>query len=1183
LSGASAQFPARQAGAEKRGANRMSVSFVHLHLHTEYSIRDSVVRVKNLMQDVAAANMPAIAMTDQVNLFAMVKFYRAAMRQGLKPIIGSDIWLSNDEKDFDRLILLCRDHEGYQNLSRLLTRAYLDGQQSGAPVIERDWLSSESVAGLMALSGGREGGLGRHLLAGRTTLARQTLDEMTELFAGDFFIELQRTGRAQEEDYIQMAVEMASETGRPVVATNDVRFLRQQDFEAHEARVCINQGRVLNDSDRPREYSDQQYLRTPEEMQELFDDLPEALENSVEIARRCNLELSLGKPHLPAYEVPDGLTTDEFLKEQAVEGLRARLGQDSANEIPATYTQRLEIELGVIRSMGFPGYFLIVADFIRWAKANDIPVGPGRGSGAGSLVAYVLGITELDPIQHDLLFERFLNPERVSMPDFDIDFCMDGRDRVIDYVSDRYGRDRVSQIITYGTMAAKAVVRDVARILGHPYGFADRVAKLIPFELGITLDKALTQEQELKDLYEQDDDVRATIDLARQLEGLVRNAGRHAGGVVIAPTDITVFTPLYRMEGDSVTITQFDKDDVEAAGLVKFDFLGLRTLTIIDRAVKTINAECRDPADEPIDIRTIPTDDPLVFELLQACLTTAVFQLESRGMRDLVKRLRPDHFDDIVALVALYRPGPLQSGMVDDFISRKHAGSGQVIDYFHPDLEVVLRSTYGVILYQEQVMQIAQHLSGYTLGEADILRRAMGKKKPEEMAKQRSVFVDGAENRGVKRAVSSHIFDLVEKFAGYGFNKSHSAAYALLAYQTAWLKAHYPAAFMAAVLSSEMDDTDKIVILKRDCDENGLCLLPPDINDSGYFFQRRTDDSIRYGLGAIKGLGRNAAEQILQARQDGDFTSLDDFCQRMQNQKVGRRAIEALIKSGAMDGLGSNRPSLLAILPISLSRAEQTARALAAGQEDMFSLEVKSGVDGETAAVEPDWLFSQKLDAERESLGLYMSGHPFDQYRTDGPFIASGTIASLVRAQVPKISENPWSKGRDIVVAGCVTGLRKRGGRVTLDLDDGESQIEVTLFQEPFERFRHLLTAHAIVVISGSLKFDEFIDAWRVTAKEVLDIDRVIETRALKLVIRWQEEVNGKLNADRLKNLLEPFRPGSCDVSIFYMRNDAQARVKFGADWAVRPSRELRDQLTEIVGWDGFRFLYESSTPERNY
>jgi DNA polymerase-3 subunit alpha len=1157
----------------------MSVRFVHLHLHTEYSILDSVVRVKNLMEQVAQAHMPAVAMTDQCNLFAMVKFYRAAMQQGLKPIIGSEIWLRTDEPEPDRLVLLCRDHQGYQNLSRLLTRAYLDGDKRGAPVIERDWLSSDSVAGLMALSGGRAGGLGRHLLAGRTTHARQMLDDLTELFAGDFFIELQRTGRAQEEEYIQMAVELASLTGCPVVATNDVRFLRQQDFEAHEARVCIHQGRVLNDGDRPREYSDQQYLRTPEEMLDLFSDLPEALENSVEIARRCNLELSLGEPHLPAYEVPDGLTADEYLTAQANDGLLARLRLDEGAEVPPLYADRLRTELDVIRRMGFPGYFLIVADFIRWAKANDIPVGPGRGSGAGSLVAYVLGITELDPIAHELLFERFLNPERVSMPDFDIDFCMDGRDRVIDYVSERYGRDRVSQIITYGTMAAKAVVRDVARILGHPYGFADRVAKLIPFELGMTLDKALSQERELKELYAHDDEVRATIDLARQLEGLVRNAGRHAGGVVIAPTDITAFTPLFRMEGETVTITQFDKDDVEAAGLVKFDFLGLRTLTIIDRAVKTINAECRGEAESPVDIRTIRTDDPKVFELLQACRTTAIFQLESRGMRDLVKRLKPDHFDDIVALVALFRPGPLQSGMVDDFITRKHAGKGQTIDYFHPDLEAVLRSTYGVILYQEQVMQIAQRLSDYTLGEADILRRAMGKKKPEEMAKQRSIFIDGAEKRGVKRAISSHIFDLVEKFAGYGFNKSHSAAYALIAYQTAWLKAHYPAAFMAAVLSSEMDDTDKIVILKRDCEEHGLRLLPPDVNDSGYAFSIRGETAIRYGLGAIKGLGRNAAEQMLAARQGDEFRNLDDFCQRMSTQKVGRRAIEALIKSGAMDRLGPNRPTLLATLPASLNRAEQTARALAAGQEDMFSLDVKSKPHDAEVPAAADWLFSQKLDAERDSLGLYMSGHPFDQYRADGPFIASATIASLISAQPPKTDEKPWSKGRDIAVAGLVTGLRKRGGRVSLDLDDGEGRIEVTLFQETFEHYRHLLTAHAIVVISGALKFDEFIDAWRVTAKEVLDIDRVIEARALKLVIRWQEDVNGKLNPGRLKEMLERFRPGACDVSLFYLRNDAQARVRFGADWSVRPSRELRDQLTKIVGWDGFRFLYETSSP----
>ncbi|MDJ0929406.1 MAG: DNA polymerase III subunit alpha, partial [Gammaproteobacteria bacterium] len=809
---------------------------------------------------------------------------------------------------------------------------------------------------------------------------------------------------------------------------------------------------------------------------------------------------------------------------------------------------------------------------------HDIPVGPGRGSGAGSLVAWALGITDLDPIKHALLFERFLNPERVSMPDFDIDFCMEGRDRVIDYVAEHYGRDRVSQIITYGTMAAKAVVRDAGRVLGHPFGFVDRVAKLIPFEIGMTLDKALQQEADLRDLYGSDDDVRAIIDLARRLEGLVRNAGKHAGGVVIAPSAITDFTPLFQVEGEKGTVTQFDKDDVEAAGLVKFDFLGLRTLTIIDRAVKTINQGRAQAGENALDIRKIPMDDAAAFRLLQQCRTTAVFQLESRGMRELVKRLKPDQFEDIVALVALYRPGPLQSGMVEDFIARKHGDSNQPIDYLHPDLQPVLEETYGVILYQEQVMQIAQRLAGYSLGEADLLRRAMGKKKPEEMAKQGSVFLEGAVKRGVDRGTAQYIFDLMEKFAGYGFNKSHSAAYALLSYQTAWLKAHYPAAFLSAVMSSEMDDTDKLTVLKRDCEAEELQLLPPDVNDSGLAFEVRGTKAIRYGLGAIKGLGRSAVELLLVARADGPFQGLDDLCQRVESQRFGRRALEALIKSGALDAFAPNRPSLLAALPTALGRAEQIAHARASGQEDMFGEAASPALAREQTEIPvlEDWGIARRLEAERESLGLYLSGHPFDQYRTDGPFVASGTIAALIGVRPPGANGNGRQAGRDVSVAGVVTGLRKRGGRVTLELDDGQDRIEVTLFQESFDRFRHLLVSHAIVVISGSLRYDDFIDGWRLTAKDVTEIDRLIEKKASGLVIRWREARDGKLDPERLKSVLEPFRPGRCGVHLYLERGDAEARVQFGDAWAVRPSSELREKLSAVLGVDGFRFVYDA-------
>src|SRR5580704_16425918 len=772
----------------------MSSGFVHLRVHTEYSLSDSVVRIAELVAAAAAADTPAVAVTDQNNLFAMVKFYREALKCGIKPLIGVDLLVreEGERAQPSRLTLLCQTPEGYRNLTRLVSRAYLEGQERGVPRIERSWLTLQNCGGLIALSGAADGDVGRALCNAREADAERLLAAWLALFPGRYYLELQRLGRAAEETYIAAAVALAARRAVPVVATNDVRFLRAEEFDAHEA-----------------------------------------LANSVEIARRCSLTLKLGEARLPQYPVPAGSTTEEFLSEQAAAGLKSRF---AGAEPPAGYPQRLASELSVICQMGFAGYFLIVADFIRWARENGVPVGPGRGSGAGSLVAYALAITDLDPIEHDLLFERFLNPERVSMPDFDVDFCMEGRDRVIEYVANKYGRERVSQIITYGTLAAKAVVRDVGRVLGHNYGYVDKIAKLVPFEIGMTLDKALEQEEELKRLYSSDTDVRDLIDLARSLEGLARNAGTHAGGVVIAPSVLTDFTPLYCEEGGT-PVTQFDKDDVEAAGLVKFDFLGLRTLTVIDWAVRDINAIRAAAHEPPLDMRALPMDDAATYQLLKSCKTTAVFQLESRGMKDLIRRLQPDRFGDIVALVALFRPGPLQSGMVDDFIARKHDTSGATIDYLHPDLKPVLQATYGVILYQEQVMQIAQILAGYTLGGADLLRRAMGKKKPEEMAKQRSVFVEGAVARGVREAQATMIFDLMEKFAGYGFNKSHSAAYALLSYQTAWLKAHYAAAFMAAALSSDMDKTDKVVTLIDECASMGLTVNPPDVNESIYAFR----------------------------------------------------------------------------------------------------------------------------------------------------------------------------------------------------------------------------------------------------------------------------------------------------------------------------------------------------------
>ena len=972
-----------------------AAAFVHLHVHTEYSLVDSTVRIPALMAKAAADGMPAIAMTDRNNLFGLVKFYRRAIAAGVKPVIGADLRIANDDdpaRPFT-LIVLCQDNQGYRNLCRIISRAYLEGRIRGEPMIRREWLDRESCEGLIALSGGLHGDVGHSLLVGHLDEARQRLAAWRDLFDDRYYLELTRTGRGDEEGCVQASLLLASEKGVPVVASNDVRFIEDQDFHAHEARVCIHESRGLADPDRPRHYSNQQYLRSSAEMMDLFSDVPEAIENALEIARRCNLDLKLGESVLPAFPVPDGQTEEQFLEAEARRGLARALEEIfAARDVPvnergafeAPYLERLETELRVIRGMGFPGYFLIVADFIRWARDNEIPVGPGRGSGAGSLVAWVLGITDLDPLEHDLLFERFLNPERVSMPDFDIDFCMEGRDRVIEYVAERYGRDRVAQIITFGTMAARAVIRDTGRVLGQPYGFVDRIAKLVPFEIGMTLDKALEQSEELATMYRDDEEVTAIIDLAKSLEGLVRNAGKHAGGVVIAPDQLTDFAPLYCEDGGGSLVTQLDKDDVEAIGLVKFDFLGLKTLTIIEWAERIVNVTYPDAA---LDISRVPMDDAETFRLLQSTQTAAVFQLESSGMRDLIKRLRPDQFGDLVALVALFRPGPLQSGMVDDFIARKHSANQAEIDYLHPDLKPVLEETYGVILYQEQVMQIAQVLAGYTLGGADLLRRAMGKKKPEEMAKQREIFMSGATQRGVAEPTATRIFDLMEKFAGYGFNKSHSAAYAVLSYQTAYLKAHYPAAFMAAVMSADLDNTDRLVTLKDDCRKLGLDLQAPSVNRSSYHFSVAGDRAILYGLGAIKGVGRAAVEALIAEREaHGAYAGLAEFCRRVDHDKVNRRALEAMIKSGAMDDLGQSRRALMHQVPGALKSADQYARALAAGQNDMFGLEAPPEPDVDTASLDLDeWPERLLLSNEKEALGLYLTGHPLSLIHISEP------------------------------------------------------------------------------------------------------------------------------------------------------------------------------------------------------
>ncbi len=1142
----------------------MEPRFIHLRLHTEYSLIDGLVQIDRLIDKAQQYRMPAVAVTDQSNLFSVVKFYQAAMSVKIKPILGADIWLENNKtpKDPYRLTLFCQNDRGYKNLLELISRSFVAGQAHGKAIIQRAWLT-EFADGLIVLSGAEEGDLGQALLAHDTIQVQQLLDFWLQYFPNRYYIELRRTGGTQQENYIDAALTIAETHTLPVLATNDVRFIERDEFEAHEARVCIHEGFVLADARRPRRYTEQQYFRSEQEMLELFADIPEALANTVEFIKRCNVTLTLGKSFLPRFPVPPGFTIDSYLCHAAQIGLNDRLkisfdiNATTFSEQRHPYDVRLQTELDVINKMGFAGYFLIVADFTRWARENGVPVGPGRGSGPGSLVAYALKITDLDPLQHELLFERFLNPDRVSMPDFDIDFCMEGRDRVIEYVMQTHGRDAVAQIITYGTMTAKAVIRDVGRVLGMSYGHVDKIAKLIPFEIGMTLEKALEQEDLLRERYEQEEEVRTLIDLARKLEGITRNAGKHAGGVVIAPSKLTEFTALYCEEGQTNhLVTQFDKDDVEAVGLVKFDFLGLRTLTIIDWAIQEINTK----QIAAIDIQLIPLNDPDTFTLLKACKTTAVFQLESRGMKDLVKRLQPDCFEDIVALVALFRPGPLQSGMVDDFINRKHGRSNVL--YPHPQLESILRPTYGVILYQEQVMQIAQVLAGYSLGSADLLRRAMGKKKPEEMAMHRETFCKGAVERGVNFETATSIFDLMEKFAGYGFNKSHSASYALIAYQTAWLKTHYPAEYMAAVLSADMDHTEKVVHFVEECQALNLHVSPPNINRSIYRFKAIDAKNLVYGLGAIKGAGEAAIEAIVTARAQGDFKDLFDFCRRVDLRKMNRRVLDALIKAGAFDLIAPHRASTMASLDRALQYAEQTSRDSAIGQHDLLG-DIEAETNVMDYMVVPEWSDQERLFGEKETLGLYLTGHPIHRYLSELKNITEGRIADL----------RPSSK--TIVAAGMIVNLRtiqtKRGDRMAVvTLDDATTSIDMLCFAENYQKYRELLGKDKLIVVEGEISTDDFSGGYRLLSREIFSMDAARERYAKYLKIR----LSPSFDVAQLAPLLEKYRGGRCRVMVDYWRADAKASLNLGETWRVRLTDCLLDKLRETFSTENVEMVY---------
>ena len=1146
----------------------MANFYVPLDTHSEYSIVDSTVRIPAYVDKAASYQMPCIALTDEMNIFGLVKFYKAAVSRGIKPILGADIRYSVDHKTY-KMTLLCKNELGYQHLKQLISAAYTEATSADGAIVVDFELIKRCHGGLIALMG-VQSDIGWALCNENQEQALIRARYWHQLFGDSLYLSVQKIQQADELQYIQNLRALVSKLSIPVVATNAIRFIEKDDYKAHQARVCIAEGRVLNDPRRIEQYSQEQYFKSPLQMQALFSSMPGALENSVIIAQRCTVRLDLGQVCLPNFPTPNQQSVADYFEDVSMQGLEARLLSLNIT-VPderAMYIKRLNDELRVINQMGFAGYFLIVADFIAWSKQHDIPVGPGRGSGAGSLVAYALGITDLDPIHHGLLFERFLNPERVSMPDFDIDFCMEGRDRVIEYVSGRYGASAVAQIITFGTMAAKAVVRDVGRVLGMPYGFVDAVAKLIPFEIGMTLSKALVQEQALADRYQSEPELQGLIDLALKLEGLTRNAGKHAGGVVIAPSQLIDFTALYCVEPGDAPVTQFDKDDVESTGLIKFDFLGLRTLTIISWTLKTVNRVRKKNGESPFLIDNLPLDDEGTFALLKNCETTAVFQLESRGMKELIRRLQPDSFEEITALVALFRPGPLQSGMVDDFIDRKHGRAK--VTYLHPMLAPILSSTYGVILYQEQVMQIAQELSGYTLGGADILRRAMGKKKPEEMARQRDSFVAGAQDNGVDPTIAAQIFDLIEKFAGYGFNKSHSAAYALIAYQTAWLKAHYPAEFMAAVLSSDMDNTDKVVAFLQEAKQMGLVVCPPQINQGFYQFTVDEKGALIYGLGAIKGVGAALAEEIAALRErDGPYHNMFEFAQRLGARKLTRRTLDPLIKAGCFDEWSIDRAALYASIDASLKYASQQHRDESHGQGDMFTgAGVLEGARNISYTAAKEWSQLDRLAYEKEVLGWYVSGHPLSCYRSDLNALSAIPISSL------KIS------GDDVVVlAGMVQSVRiinTRTGKkmAILLLEDNTGSIDVTIFSGVYQQSADLLKIGSVLLVKGAVSEDSYSGGIKCIADAVLSFEHARKRMAKKLQITITSQEKVQQLVDDLPHLIEQHGVGLCTIEVLYEVGEANGVLALGDKFKVAVTQPMLDALSELFGKNALNVMY---------
>ncbi|MEG0341038.1 MAG: DNA polymerase III subunit alpha [Acinetobacter sp.] len=1146
------------------------MQFVHLGIHTEFSITESIVRIPDLVKAAASDEMPALAITDLSNLHAAVKFYNKTLAKGIKPILGSTIRL-NDASH--RATLLAMTKKGWRGLTEIVSRGYIEGQQLSIPCVQKEWVLEQSQDLIVLL--GLHSDVGEMLVSAYPEKAEPLLEQWIEKFGNRVYLALTRTQRPMEEDFIQEAVKLAAKYNIGVVALNDVHFIRTEDYEAHEARVCIADGYVLGDSKRPKNYTPEQYFKTSAEMIELFSDIPSAIENTIQIAKRCTVSLRLGFNDLPDYPIPEGHTIETYFEHLSEVGLEERLDvlyplekrDEDWAEIRQPYDERLKYELDIINKMGFPGYFLIVMDFIQWSKNNGVPVGPGRGSGAGSLVAYSLKITDLDPLRYELLFERFLNPERVSMPDFDIDFCIAGRDKVIDYVARHYGRDAVSQIATFGTMAAKGAIRDVARVLGKSYGLADRISKMIPTKpLGLTLEESIEAEPQLKDIVTNpsnpdNDDAAEIWEMALKLEGITRNTGKHAGGVVIAPTKITDYSAVLCEADGTGRVAQFDKDDVEAAGLVKFDFLGLRNLTVIEDAVQNINKRIQ--SEKPLDITYIPLDDAKAYTVFADANTTAVFQFESVGMKKMLKEARPSKFEEIIAFVSLYRPGPMD--LIPDFIYRMHGGE---FEYLHPLLEGVLEPTYGIMVYQEQVMQAAQFCAGYSLGGADILRRAMGKKKPEEMVKQRQIFIEGAAKKDIDEKTANHIFDYMEKFAGYGFNKSHAAAYALVAYQTAWLKAHYPSEFMAAVLSSEMQNTDSIVFLIDDCRINGLNVLPPSINMSFYQFHASDAETIIYGLGAIKGVGEQAMQSVIDSRlHDGVYKDLFDFCHRVDLKKINKRTLEALIRSGALDCLGIDRASLMLQLPEAVQAAEQARSNRETGIMDLFG-EVEE-VQRKPAKPTKPWSDEVRLKGEKDTLGLYLTGHPIDVYRPELKAFISQRINELT----------PTRRGVTTVFAGLVVDIANFPNRMMVTLDDGTARIEVSANHERFNRFKDIIQNEKVVVIEGEIYEREGFDRPMGRLTKAFNLNEIRQKRANHIAIKLSPEVLTKTLTSDLQKILQPYcNVDMCQhipVHIMLDYDYATAEFHFGQQWKVAPLDELLSKMRDYFGKESLHVEYQ--------